>query len=138
MQRSLLKNLNMRSLLRNNVFRFILRIECKQIRIVVHFELRPRYIGTVQKYFTNKLCSLPEPITITSSLQSALYFHYYNDYDAVGVLIRFGIRLPNAYIRKFDYKIETFSEIDLKFDELEKIYQSLTFLVKYVTSFQLK
>ena len=81
---------------------------------------------------------LPEPITITSSLQSALYFHYYNDYNAMGVLIRFGIRLPNVYIQKFDSKNGTFSEIDLKFDELEKIYQSLTFLVNYVTSFQLK
>ena len=77
---------------------------------------------------------LPEPIT----LQSALYFHYYNDYNAVGVLIRFGIRLPNAYIQKFDSKNGTFSEIDLKLHELEKIYQSLTFLVNYVTSFQLK
>ena len=81
---------------------------------------------------------LPEPITITSSLQSALYSHYYNDYNAVGVLIRFGIRLPNAYIQKFDSKNGTFSEIDLKFDELEKIYRSLTFLVNYITSFQLK
>ena len=75
---------------------------------------------------------LPEPIPITktSSLQSALYFHYYNDYNAVGVRIRFGIRLPNAYIQKLDSKNETFSEIDLKFDELEKIYQSLTFFGK--------
>ena len=46
--------------------------------------------------------------------------------------------LPNAYIQKFDSKNGTFSEIDLKFDELEKIYQSLTFLVNYVASFQLK
>ena len=77
-------------------------------------------------------------MTITSSLQSALYFQYYNDYSAVGVRIRFGIRLPNAYIQKFDSKNGTFFEIDLKFDESEKTYQSLTFLVKYVTSFQLK
>ena len=81
---------------------------------------------------------LPEQITITSSLQSALYFHYYSDYNAVGVRIRFEIRLPNAYIQKFDSESGKFSEIDLKFDELEKIYQSLTFLINYVTSFQLK
>ena len=73
---------------------------------------------------------LPEPITITSSLQSALYFNYYNNYNALGVRIRFGIRLPNAYLQNFDSKNGTFSEIDLKFDELEKICQSLTFFGK--------
>ena len=59
---------------------------------------------------------LPEPITINSLLQSVLYFHYYNDYNAVGVLIRFGISLPNAYKKKLDSKNGKFSEIDLKFD----------------------
>ena len=32
-----------------------------QIRIVVHFEVRPRHIGAVQKYSTNKLFSSPRP-----------------------------------------------------------------------------
>ena len=67
---------------------------------------------------------------MTSSLQSALYFHYYNDYNAVGVRIRFGIRLPNAYIQKFDSKNGTLSEIDLKFDELEKNLSKLDFFGK--------
>ena len=71
---------------------------------------------------------LKDPKTITSSLQSASYFHYYNDYNVVGVRIRFKIRLPSAYIQKFDSKIEKFSKIDLNFGELEKIFQSLTFL----------
>ena len=96
---------------------------------VVHFELRPRCIGTVQKYFTN-FVPLPERITITSSLQSALYFHYYNDYNAVVVRIRFGIRLPNVYIQKFHSKNGTFSEIDLKFDELGKNLSKFDFFGK--------
>ena len=97
-------------------------------------EILEQYRNITQPNFV----PLPEPKTITSSLQSALYFHYYNDYNAVGLLIRFGIRLRNAYIQKFDFKNGTFSEIDLKLDELEKIYQSFEFLVNYVTSFQLK
>ena len=32
---------------------------------------------------------IPEPVTITSSLQSALFFHYYKDYNAEGVGVRF-------------------------------------------------
>ena len=88
-------------------------------------DILEQYRNISQTYFV----PLPDPATITSSLQSALYFHYYNDYNAVGLRIRFGIRLPSAYIQKFDSKIGMFSEIDLTFDELEKIYQSLTFLV---------
>ena len=104
----------------------------------VPFELRLRYIGAVQKYFTKKFVRLTEPITKTSSLQSALYFHYYNDYNILRVAIRFRIRLRNANIQKFDSENGTFSGIDLKFDEMVKIYQDLTFLVNFVTSFQLK
>ena len=80
---------------------------------------------------------IPEPVTITSSLQSALFFHYYKDYNAEGVRLRFGIRLPNIYIQKFSSKFGTFSEIDLRFNEMERIYQSLTFLINYVNSFAL-
>ena len=76
------------------------------------YDILEQYRNISQKNFV----PLPEPITITSSLQSALYFHYYNDYNAVGVRIRFGIRLPNAYIQNLDSKNGTFSEIDLKFD----------------------
>ena len=87
----------------------MLRIACKQIRIVVHFELRPRYIGTVQKYFTNKLCSSPRTnnnnfFTTECFVLPLLQRLQCRDYYAVGVLIRFGIRLPNAYIQKFDSK----------------------------------
>ena len=77
---------------------------------------------------------IPDPIAITSSVQSALFFHYYTDYNSEGVKIRFGIRLPNIYIQKFCSKNGILSEIDLKFNEVEQIYQSLTFLVNYVTS----
>ena len=78
---------------------------------------------------------IPDPIAITSSVQSALFFHYYTDYNSEGVKIRFGIRLPNIYIQNFCSKNGILSEIDLKFNEVEQIYQSLTFLVNYVTSF---
>ena len=61
---------------------------------------------------------IPEPVTITSSLQSALFFHYYKDYNAEGVKVRFGIRLFNIYIQKFSSKFGTFSEIDLRFNEI--------------------
>ena len=75
---------------------------------------------------------IPEPITITSPLQSALFFHYYKDYNAEGVRVRFGIRLPNIYIKKFSSKFKKFSEVDLRFNEMERIYHSLNFLVNYV------
>ena len=78
---------------------------------------------------------IPEPVTITSSLQSALFFHYYKDYNAEGVKVRFGIRLFNIYIQKFSSNIGSFSKINLRFNEMERIYQSLTFLVNYVNSF---
>ena len=74
---------------------------------------------------------IPEPVTFTSFLQSALFFHYYKDYNAEGV------RLPNIYKQKFSSKFGTFSEIDLRFNEMERIYQSLTFLINYVNSFPL-
>ena len=38
---------------------------------------------------------IPEPVTSTSSLQIAQFFHYYKDYNAEGVRVLFGIRLPN-------------------------------------------
>ena len=64
---------------------------------------------------------IPEPVKITSSLQSALFFHYYTDYNAEGVRVRFGVRLPNIYIQKFSSKN---SEIELIFNEMERIYQA--------------
>ena len=78
---------------------------------------------------------IPEAVTITSSLQSALFFPYYEDYNAEGVGVRFGKRLLNNYIQKFSSKFGEFSEIDLRLMEMERIYQSLTFLVNYVNSF---
>ena len=138
MQRSLLKNLNMRSLLRNVSFDLSSELHVSKYELLFILNSVPDILEQYRNISQTNFVPLPEPITITSSLQSALYFHYYKDYNAVGVLIRFGIRLPNAYIQKFDSKNGTFSEIDLKLDEFEKIYQSLTFLVNYVTSFQLK
>ena len=38
---------------------------------------------------------IPDPIAITSSVQSAVFFHYYTDYNYEGLKIRFGISLPN-------------------------------------------
>ena len=78
-----------------------------------------------------------EPVTITSSLQSTLFFHYYKEHNAKGLRVRFGKRLPDIYIQKFSSKFGKFSEIDLRFNEMERIYQSLTFLVNYVNSFPL-
>ena len=63
---------------------------------------------------------IPEPVTITSSLHGKLFFHYYKDYNADGVRVQFGIRLPNIYRRKC-------TEIDLRFNQMERIYQSLNF-----------
>ena len=62
-------------------------------------------------FLQTNFVALLDPIKLTSSLQSALYFHYYNDYNVVGVRIRFGIRLPNAYIQKIDSKNETFPRL---------------------------
>ena len=76
---------------------------------------------------------IPGPVTITLSLQNALFF--FKDYNAEGVRVRLGIRLPNTYIQKFSSKFGIFSEIDLRFNEMERIYQSLTVLVNYVNSF---
>ena len=70
---------------------------------------------------------IPEPVTITSSVQSALFFRYYIEYNAEGVGVRFGIRLPNIYIQKLSSKCGTISEIDLRFNDMERIYQRLTF-----------
>ena len=53
----------------------------------------------------------PEPVTITS----ALFFHYYKDYNAEGVRVGFRIRLPNIYIKNFNCNFVTFFEIDLRF-----------------------
>ena len=68
---------------------------------------------------------IPEPVTIT----------YY--FISAECAVRFGIRLPNIYIQKFSSKFGTFSEIDLRFNEMERIYQKLTFLVNYVNLFHL-
>ena len=78
---------------------------------------------------------LSHSITITFSLKSALYIHYYNNYKVVGVWINFVIRLTNTCIQKVYSENGTYSETDLKFDELEEIYQILSFLVNYITSF---
>ena len=48
----------------------------------------------------------------------------------MGVRIRFEIRLPKAYIQNFDSQDGTFSEIDLKFDELEKNLSEIGFFGK--------
>ena len=80
---------------------------------------------------------IPDPVTITSSLQSALCFQYYKDYNAEGVRVLFGIRLPEIYIQNFSSNFGTFSEIDLRFNEMERVYQIFTFLVNYVNSFPL-
>ena len=99
------------------------------------------YVQEIMEQYRNlsqsNYIQIPEPVTITSSRQSALFFHYYKDYNAEGVRVRFGIRLPNIYTQKISSKFGTFSEIDLRFDEMERIYQSLTFLVNYVNSFPL-
>ena len=50
----------------------------------------------------------------------------------------FGIRLLKTYIQNIDSKYGTFSEIDLKSDKMEEVYQNLTFLLNYVNSTQLK
>ena len=80
---------------------------------------------------------IPEQVTITSFLQSALFFHYYKDYNAEGVRVQFVIRLHKIYIQKFSSKFGAFSEIDLRFNEFERIYQTWTFFVDYVNSFPL-
>ena len=80
---------------------------------------------------------IPELVSITSSLQSALFSHYYKDCNAEVVGVRFEIRLPVIYIQKISSKLGTFSEIDFRFNEMERICQNLTFLVNYVNSFPL-
>ena len=96
-------------------------------------EIMERYRNLTQSNYL----PIPEPVTITSSQQSALFFHYYREYNAEGLRVRFGIRLPNIYVQKFSSKFGNFSEIVLRFNEMERIYQSLTFLVNYVNSFLL-
>ena len=96
-------------------------------------ELMEQYRNLTQPHYI----PIPEPVTITSSLQSSLIFHYYKDFNAEGVRVRFGIRLPNIYKHKLSSKFGAFSETDLRINEMERIYQSLTFLVNYVNSFPL-
>ena len=138
MQRSLLKKFEYEEYIAKQSFDLSSELHVSKYKLLFILNSVPDILEQYRNISQTKYVPLPEPITITFSLQSALYFHCYNDYNAVGVLIRFVIRLPNAYIQQFDSKNGTFSEIDLKFDELEKIYRSLTFLVNYVTSFQLK
>ena len=97
----------------------------------------PENLEQYRKLAQANCIPIPDPIAITSSVQSALFFHFYADYNSEGVKIRFGIRLPKIYIHKFCSKNGILSEIDLKFNEVEQIYQSLTFLVNYVNSFPL-
>ena len=82
----------------------------------------PEIMEQYRNLSQSSLIQIPEPVTITSSLQSALFFHYYNGYNAEGVRLQFGIRLPNIAIQKFNSKLEKFSEIDLRFNEIERIY----------------
>ena len=59
----------------------------------------PEIMEQYRNLSQSKYIPIPEPSTITSSVQSALFFHYYKDYNAEGVRIRFAL---------------TFSEIDLR------------------------
>ena len=78
-----------------------------------------------------------EPVTITSSLQSAFFFFHHKDYNAEGVRLELWIRLPKNYIQKFSFQFVTIYEFELRFNEMERIYQCLTFLVNKVNSFPL-
>ena len=92
------------------------------MRIVVHLNSVPDILEQYRNTLQTNFVPLQDPIAINSSLQSALLFHYYNDGNVVGVRIKFGVRLPNAYIQKFESKNRTYSENNKKFEELEKIY----------------
>ena len=63
-------------------------------------EIMERYKNLSQSNYI----PIPEPVTITSSLQSAMFSHYYKDYNTVEVRVRFGMRLHNTYIQKFGSK----------------------------------
>ena len=61
----------------------------QQIRNALYFELCFR---NYEQYRYVSQCScvpIPEPETNASSLQSALFFHYYKDYNAEGVIVVF-------------------------------------------------
>ena len=90
----------------------------------------PEIIEQYRNLSQSNYIPIPEPVTFSSSLQSSLFFHYYKDYNAEGVRVRFEIRLLNTYIQKFSSKFG-------KFSEMERNYQSLTFLANYVNSFPL-
>ena len=51
---------------------------------------------------------IPEPVTITSSLQSALFFHYYKDYNAEGVRVRFEYDSPTFIYKNLVPNLEHF------------------------------
>ena len=135
MQPSLLKTFEYEEFIAKQSFDLSSVLHVSKYELLVILNSVPDILEQHRNISQTNFVPLPDAITKTSSLQSALYFHYYNDYNAVGVRIRFAIHLSNAYIQKFDSKSGTISGINLKFNELEKIYQSLTFLGNYVNSF---
>ena len=50
-------------------------------------EIREQYRNLTQSNYI----PIPEPVTITSSLQSALFFHCHQNYNAQGARVRVGI-----------------------------------------------
>ena len=79
---------------------------------------------------------ISEPVTILY-LCRVCYFSLLQGLQGTGVRVRLGIRLPNIYTQKFSSKFGEFSEIDLRFNQMERSYQSLTVWVNYVNSFPL-
>ena len=110
-----------------------LHINEYEVLLILNFvpEIMQQYRNLPQ----SKFIPTPQPVTSSSSLQSAPFFHYYQDYNAEWERVRFGIRLPNIYIQKFRANFEKFLMKDLGFNHMERNYQSLTFLVNYVNSF---
>ena len=135
MQHSLSKTLNMTTTKQNNLLICRQNYTSTSMLFILNFvvEIMEQYRNLSQSSYI----PTPEPVKITSFQQSALFFQHYKDYIAEGVRVRFGIRLPNIFIQKLSSEFVTFSEIDLRFNEMERIYQNLTFLTNYVNSFPL-
>ena len=57
----------------------------------------PEFLEQYRNLAQANCIPISDPIAITSSVQSALFFHYYTDYNSEGVKIRFGIRPSNIY-----------------------------------------
>ena len=87
--------------------------------------------NNLRNLFQSIYLPIPEPATITSSLQSALFVHYHQDCNAGGLRVRFGLRLLNLFMQTFSSQFVTISEIDLNFNVMARIYQRLTFLINY-------